>query len=116
MLVCELGFSARSAGPAAGIGAWPSLHLRWLPEHLRLTEHHRPMNGLDRTPLGLLTAVALWLAVSPIVPEPHLVEKLRMLAQGNLVRPLDIFDLLLHAAPLLLLIVRLWRRWGPRSR
>ena len=39
----------------------------------------------------------------------HLVEKLRLLSQGALRRPLDIFDLLLHSAPLLLLVVRLSR-------
>lgn len=67
------------------------------------------MGLLDRFPLGWLIAIALWLAVAPIVPEPHLVEKLRMLSQGTLTRPLDIFDLLLHTVPLVLLAVRLWR-------
>ncbi len=40
----------------------------------------RMMVWLDRFPLVLLIAIALWLAVAPIVPEPHLVEKLRMLS------------------------------------
>lgn len=74
------------------------------------------MGWLDRFPLGWLIAIALWLAVAPIVPEPHLVEKLRMLSQGTLIRPLDIFDLLLHSVPLVLLGIRLWRmRQGPRN-
>ena len=74
------------------------------------------MGWLDRFPLGWLIAIALWLAVAPIVPEPHLIEKLRMLSQGTLTRPLDIFDLLLHSAPLVLLGIRLWRMWQrPRS-
>lgn len=68
---------------------------------------------LDRFPLPLLIALALWLAVAPIVPEPHLVEKLRMLMQGTLTQPIDIFDLLLHSVPLTLLAVRLWRKWNP---
>ena len=67
------------------------------------------MAWLDRFPLVLLMAVALWLAVAPIVPEPHLVEKLRMLQQGLLTRPLDMFDLALHTVPLVLLAIRLWR-------
>lgn len=67
------------------------------------------MGWLDRFPLGWLIAVALWLAVAPIVPEPHLVEKLRMLSQGTLTRPLDMFDLALHTVPLVLLAIRLWR-------
>lgn len=67
------------------------------------------MRWLDRFPLGLLAAVALWLAVAPVVPEPHLIEKLRLLSQGVLSRPIDILDLLLHSLPLVWLIVRLWR-------
>jgi hypothetical protein len=67
------------------------------------------MAWLDRFPLGLLIAVALWLTVAPIVPEPHLIEKLRMLSEGTLVKPIDIFDLLLHSVPLALLLWRLWR-------
>ena len=66
---------------------------------------------LDRIPLGILIALAVWLAVAPIVPEPHLVEKLRMLWQGELHRPLDIFDLLFHSAPMVMVGVRLARKW-----
>jgi hypothetical protein len=66
---------------------------------------------LDRIPLGILIALAVWLAVAPIVPEPHLVEKLRMLWQGELHRPLDIFDLLFHLAPIVMVGVRLVRKW-----
>ena len=76
------------------------------------------MGWLDRFPLVWLVAIALWLAVAPIVPEPHLIEKLRLLSQGTLTRPLDIFDLGLHSVPLVLLALRLWRdvqRWrAPR--
>ena len=68
------------------------------------------MTWLDRIPLKWLIAVAVWMALAPFTPEPHLVEKLLMLTQGTLTRPLDVFDLLLHAAPLLLLALRLWRR------
>jgi len=74
------------------------------------------MAWFDRFPLGLLIAIALWFAVAPIVPEPHLVEKLRMLSQGTLTKPLDIFDLLLHSVPMVLLGIRLWRMWRrPRA-
>jgi hypothetical protein len=53
--------------------------------------------------------VAVLLALAPFVPEPHLWEKLKMLAAGTLSRPIDIFDLFLHAAPLVLLIAKLVR-------
>jgi hypothetical protein len=72
------------------------------------------MRWLDRFPLALLAVVALWLAVAPIVPEPHLIEKWRMLMQGTLSKPIDIFDLLLHSVPLVLLALRLVRLWRQR--
>jgi hypothetical protein len=59
---------------------------------------------LARLPWWLPVLGSLTLGLAPFVPEPHLVEKLRMLAQGTLQRPVDIFDLVLHAAfPALLL-------------
>jgi hypothetical protein len=67
------------------------------------------MKWLDSLPLALLLVAALTLGLAPFSPEPHLVEKLRMLAQGALVRPIDIFDLVLHAAPWLLLAAKLLR-------
>lgn len=68
------------------------------------------LNWLDRAPLLVLTSLAVWMAGAPFIPEPHLFEKLRMLFQGALTRPLDVFDLLMHAAPGVLLAVKLARR------
>ena len=67
------------------------------------------MTFLDSMPLMLLILAALTLGLAPFVPEPHIWEKLKMLAAGNLVKPIDIFDLLLHAAPFLLLAAKLVR-------
>jgi hypothetical protein len=44
------------------------------------------------------------------VPEPHLVEKMRMLADGTLTRPLDVFDVFWHLLPASLLAIKLARR------
>ena len=66
-------------------------------------------NWIDRIPLVLLIAVALLLAIAPIQGTPHLLEKLGMLMQGTLVRPIDIFDLFLHATPLVLVVIRIMR-------
>jgi hypothetical protein len=41
------------------------------------------------------------------IKSPHVWEKLQMLVAGELVRPIDIFDLLLHATPWMLLILKL---------
>jgi hypothetical protein len=58
------------------------------------------MAWLDHIAWKWLLLLAIWMAVAPITPEPHLIEKLRMLFQGTLVKPLDIFDLFFHLAPL----------------
>ena len=65
---------------------------------------------IDRLPIGPLLVVCLTLGLAPFVPEPHVWEKLKMLAAGNLQRPLDIFDLVLHGAPWLLLLFVAVRR------
>lgn len=67
------------------------------------------MAFLDDLPLNLLILAALTLGLAPFVPEPHIWEKLKMLAAGTLHRPIDIFDLLLHATPWLLLGAKLIR-------
>jgi hypothetical protein len=53
--------------------------------------------------IAILAGIAPW----PVGPEPHLVEKLRWLAAGSLSRLIDIFDLLFHASPLILLCAKL---------
>ena len=58
-------------------------------------------------PWALLLPVTIGLGLAPFRPEPHLVEKLRMLADGQLTRPLDVFDLLMHGAPLALVVGKL---------
>lgn len=55
-----------------------------------------------------LIPLVLLLGFAPFVPQPHIVEKLRMLLVGTLKKPLDIFDLLWHAWPFLLLAYRLY--------
>lgn len=67
------------------------------------------MSLLDQIPLSILVIAALTLGLAPFVPEPHIWEKLKMLAAGTLVKPVDIFDLLMHAAPFLLLVAKLMR-------
>ena len=67
------------------------------------------MSFLDQMPWWVAIGAALTLGLAPFHPEPHIVEKLRMLFQGTLTRPIDIFDLCLHAAPWLLLIAKIVR-------
>jgi hypothetical protein len=67
------------------------------------------MHWLDRIPLAVLVVASLTLGLAPFAPEPHIWEKLKMLAAGTLSRPIDIFDLLMHAAPWVLLVMKLGR-------
>ena len=61
------------------------------------------MSWLDKIPFTTLILLSLVLGLAPFTPEPHLWEKLKMLANGHLSRPIDIFDLVLHgSAPTLL--------------
>lgn len=67
------------------------------------------MAFLDQIPLNILIIAALTLGLAPFFPEPHIWEKLKMLMAGDLVKPIDIFDLILHAAPFVLLAAKLIR-------
>jgi len=67
------------------------------------------MQFIDNMPLSLMIIMCLLLGFAPFIPEPHIVEKIRILFQGTLKKPLDIFDLLYHSAPFVLLIIKLIR-------
>ena len=61
------------------------------------------MSWLDRIPYSLLIGATVFMLGAPFLPEPHLAEKARLLAEGRLTRPIDIFDVLWHLLPCLLL-------------
>ena len=64
---------------------------------------------LDKIPLTFIVVAAVTLGLAPFVPEPHVWEKLKMLASGTLRRPVDIFDFVMHATPWILLIGKVIR-------
>lgn len=67
----------------------------------------KTLNVIDSIPMPILAVFAVVMAVLPIQPEPHLLEKLTMLADGSLTKPIDIFDLFLHSSPLVLVAIKL---------
>jgi hypothetical protein len=67
------------------------------------------LNWIDWLPVKALLVVAVFFALVPFQPEPHLFEKLKMLYHGELTRPIDIFDLFMHSLPIALLAIRLIR-------
>ena len=64
---------------------------------------------IDNLPWSLVLIAAVLLGLAPFHPQPHLVEKLRMLNDHTLNRPIDIFDLLYHALPVILLLIKVAR-------
>jgi hypothetical protein len=76
------------------------------------------MKGLRRWVEGLPWAGVLLacatLGLAPFNP-PHVVEKLGMLARGQLSRPIDVFDLFLHGSPWVVLVVRVAVAVKPRT-
>jgi len=67
------------------------------------------MAWLDKISMKTLVIAAIFLGLSPFVPEPHIWQKLKMLMAGDLIQPSDMFDMLFHAAPALLLIAKMMR-------
>lgn len=67
------------------------------------------MKLIDKLPLQQLIIMSIFLGAAPFIPEPHLWQKLKMLMAGDLVKPLDIFDVLFHLAPSILLILKIKR-------
>lgn len=67
------------------------------------------MEFLDKISYPLLVVSAILLGLAPFHPMPHLVEKILMLKDGNLKKPIDIFDLLMHSAPFIILALKVWR-------
>lgn len=67
------------------------------------------MHWLDKIPFSLLVILSLTLGLAPFTPVPHLIEKIVMLVSGNLNKPIDIFDLIMHASPIALLVMKMAR-------
>jgi hypothetical protein len=63
------------------------------------------LSFVHRLPWGLVVLLCLTLGLAPFRP-PHVVEKLQMLFQGTLQRPIDWLDLFLHGAPWALLLAK----------
>jgi hypothetical protein len=63
------------------------------------------MEFISKMSWGMLIIACLTLGLAPFAP-PHIWEKLQMLFKGQLVRPIDWFDLLLHGTPWALLMLK----------
>ncbi len=63
------------------------------------------INWLLKISWGFIIIACLTIGLAPFKP-PHILEKIQMLLNGNLVRPIDWFDLIFHSIPWVLLILK----------
>jgi hypothetical protein len=64
---------------------------------------------LNKIPYSILIIAAIFMLLAPFRPMPHVVEKLLMLKNGILFKPIDVFDLFYHLIPTILLILKILR-------
>jgi len=68
------------------------------------------LSFVDNIPYSILIAFAVFMLLAPFRPMPHVLEKLIMLKNGTLTRPIDIFDLFFHLIPAILLAIKIARQ------
>jgi len=64
---------------------------------------------LDKIPYSILIIIAVVMLLAPFRPMPHVIEKLIMLKNGTLAKPIDIFDLFYHLIPTIILLLKVYR-------
>ncbi|HHL70955.1 MAG TPA: RND transporter [Bacteroidetes bacterium] len=64
---------------------------------------------VDHLSWPVLIFVSVLMLLAPFQPMPHFLEKLIMLKNGTLTRPIDIFDLFFHGFPAFLLVLKIIR-------
>jgi len=67
---------------------------------------------LDKIPYTILIVIAIFMLLAPFRPMPHVVEKLIMLKNGTLTKPIDIFDLFYHLLPTIVLLLKVYRDYS----
>lgn len=63
------------------------------------------MSWLQNLPWIYVIVFCLTLGLAPFTP-PHIWEKLQMLSRGELVRPIDWFDFIMHGIPWVVLVLK----------
>ncbi len=64
---------------------------------------------LEKIPYSILIVLAVLMILAPFRPMPHVLEKLIMLKNGTLNRPVDIFDLFFHLLPTLIFLLKIYK-------
>ncbi len=61
---------------------------------------------VDKLSWEIIFILCATLGLAPFSP-PHIIEKLSMLFKGNLIKPIDWFDLLFHGFPWIILVLKI---------
>ena len=64
---------------------------------------------IDRLPFVTMVVAAIFLALAPFLPEPHLVEKFRWLMTGHSFKAIDVFDVFWHLWPIAIVAIKIAR-------
>lgn len=70
---------------------------------------------LDKIPYSVLIFLTVLMLLAPFRPMPHVLEKIIMLKNGTLSRPIDIFDLFFHTVPAIILLIKVYRDYFSRN-
>ena len=70
------------------------------------------MAFLDKIPYSILIIFSVLMLLAPFRPMPHVIEKLLMLKNGTLTKPIDIFDLFYHLLPTFILLLKVYRDYS----
>jgi hypothetical protein len=80
-----------------------------------LCDHPNPgdamWNLLDKIQYPILIGMAAFMLLAPFTPMPHVLDKMIMLKNGTLTRPVDIFDLFFHLIPSVALVLKVYRQY-----
>lgn len=76
-------------------------------------ENSNMLKFLDNMSLFSLVFLAVILGITPypMEAEPHSIQKITMLINGELSKPIDILDLIFHITPTILLGIKLYRMY-----
>lgn len=72
------------------------------------------MAFLDKIPYSILIVVSVFMLLAPFRPMPHVIEKLIMLKNSTLTKPIDLFDLFYHLAPTIILFLKIYRDYSKK--
>ena len=68
-------------------------------------------NFLDKIQYPILIGMAAFMLLTPFTPMPHVLDKMIMLKNGTLTRPVDIFDLFFHLIPSIALGLKIYAQY-----